>query len=258
MNKVFPFLLLAGLTCIVLVGLWTVDRYDAYSVYPEEVYTYLMVGIGLIIIAFFMAQFKGKQVTEIEKDNRVLINKVWENKIKVGDKAVLIILIGLAVIAIFNFKVALSLIVPIICLGIIVTGFLYIMHDDGEGDEWDPPKNRFMQIFLRLIDYRNHPFSISLVLFILVVVTLLLSKHFGFTLNIANDRGYRRYVATIPSLMKILPGLMFSCGFLYIIQRVDFLGIRQAKQSTPKLIAIHFGELIVCGVTLFILLISAF
>lgn len=256
MNKVFPFLLLAGFTYIVIAGLWVVEMYDSFSVYPKEVYTHLMVGVGLLIIAFFMAQFKGKKITELKKDNRVFINKIWGNKIQVGNKVVGIILITLGVVAIFNLILAFRLLIPILCLGVIITGFLYIMHDDGEDDEWNPPKNRFMQVLLRLIDYRNHPFGISLILFLLVLVTLLLSKHFGFTLNLESERGYSRYVTTIPTLMKILPGLIFSCGFLYIIQHVDFLGIRQAKQSTDKLIAIHFGELIICGVTVFILFVD--
>lgn len=170
------FSLLAGLTCIVRAGLWAVEMYETYNVYPEEVYTYMMVGIGLLIIAFLLAKFKGKIVTASKKDNRAFINKVWANKIQVGNKAVAMILITLVVIAIFNIDRAFGSIPAILCLGLIVTGFIFIMHDD-EGDKWDQPKSRFMQISLWLIDYRNHPFSTSIILFLLVLVKLFLQTN---------------------------------------------------------------------------------
>lgn len=256
MNKIFPILLLSGLTCIVIVGLWVVEKYDTYSVYPEEVYIYLMVGIGLIIIAFVMEQFKGKRITETKKDNRAFINKVWKNKVKVGDRAFLIILIIFAIIAILNLDLALSLITPILCLVLIIIGFIFIMHDDGVDDEGDQPKSRFMQILLWLIDYRNHPFSIPLVLFILIVVTTLLSKQLGFILDLGGGGGFSRYTTTLSIQMKIYPALIYTCGLLYIIQHVDFLGIRQAKQSIYKLIFIHVAEIIHCGSTVLILLVE--
>jgi len=137
----------------------------------------------------------------------------------------------------------------------IMFGFIFIMHDDGEAEAEKPPKSRFMQILLQLIDYRTHTFSLPLILFILIVVTFLLSKQFEFTLSLETS-GNPRYVLSLPGAMYYLTGLIFTCGFLFIIQHGNFLGIHQAKQSEYKLSAIHFVEIMACGPTFFIWLIT--
>lgn len=243
-----PYLLLAGLTCIVVSGLWVVAKYEEYSVYPREIYKYLIIGICLITIAFLMTQLKNKKITHDviapslpnKKDNREFINKLWKNKMKIGDRVVGFFLVTLALIAIFNLGFAVNLLAPIFLSGTIIFGFVFIMHDDEDDDVWDPPKSRFMQILLRLIDYRTQPFSVPLILFILIVVSFLLSKQFEFTLSLETG-GNPRYVISLPALMFTQAALVFICGFIYIIQHGDFLGIRQAKQSDTKKFTIHFA-----------------
>ena len=109
--------------------------------------------------------------------------------------------------------------------------------------------------FLRLIDYRRHPFSLPLILFIGIVLTFLLSAQFGLELSLEIS-GNSRYVISLPNIMILLSGLVFACGFMYIIQHGDFLGIRQTKQGENRLMLIHFLEIILCGAVFLIWLIT--
>ena len=108
-----------------------------------------------------------------------------------------------------------------------------------ENDEVEEPKSRIM----RMIDYRTHPFSIPLILYILIVVSFLLSKQFEFTLSLQTG-GNPRYVIRLPASMYLEAALVFLCGFIYIIHNGDFFGIHKEKQSGNKLVAIHFIVLI--------------
>jgi magnesium-transporting ATPase (P-type) len=238
-----------------VAGLWIVKSYDMYVIYPKEAFLYLTSGIWVTFIAFLITKFSKKRVITNKKDNRHYINKVWRNKVEIGNKVVGFLLVILAIIAIFNISFALSLLVPILFLGFITFGFIFIMHEDGNEESWEPSQNKMIRIMLRLIDYRVHPFSIPLILFILIVVTFLLSKQFGFTLSLKVG-GNPRYVQSLPAAMYPLAGLTIICGFMYFIQQEDFFGIKQARQSMEKLVAIHFMELIICGSTFLIWLIT--
>src|SRR5690606_27694142 len=113
------------------------------------------------------------------------------------------------------------------------------------------PENHKIRIFLRLIDYREHIFSLPLILFIIIVLTFLLSKQYGFMLSLGTS-GNPNYVTTLPISTSVLSGLVFACGFLYIIQHCDFFGIRQEDQGDNKLMLIHFAEIIIGGSTFLI------
>ena len=126
--------------------------YDDYLVYPIEAYRYLYLGIGLVIIAFLIIQYKRKNIAENEvvhhfreKDNRVFIDKVWANKTKLGDKAVGVVLITLVIIALFDFGMAISMLIPIMVLGSIICVFIFIMRSN-ENDEVEEPKSRIMRM----------------------------------------------------------------------------------------------------------------
>lgn len=230
--------------------------YD-YLVYPKEAYRFLYLGIGLVVIGFLIIQYKRMTIARNEvvhhfrneKDNRVFIDKIWVNKEKWGDEVAGGVVVTLVFIAYFDFGIAISLLTPILLLGAILFGFIFIMRGNGEGDV-EEPKSRFM----RLIDYRTHPFSIPLILFILVVVTFLLSKQFGFTLSYETG-GNPRYVTSLPVAMYLEATLVFVCGFIYIIHNENFFGIHQEKQSDDKLIAIHLIVIISSGSTFLIWLV---
>ena len=127
------------------------------------------------------------------------------------------------------------------------------MHDDEKDEVNAPQKNRIM----RLIDYRTHPFSLPLILFILIVVSFLLSNQLGYKLDL-DTGGNSMYATTLPSAMYLEAALVFTCGFMYIIHNGNFLGIHQKKQSDDKLLTMHFAVGIVSGSTFLIWLMILF
>ena len=68
--------------------------------------------------------------------------------------------------------------------------------------------------------------------------------------------GNPRYVMSLPVAVWILADLVFACVFIYIIQHCNFFGIRQANQGDDKVMLIHFFEIIICGSTFFIWLLT--
>jgi len=252
-----------GIFLVVLDGLWVVDTYDSYDIYPREAYIFLNLGLCLTIIAYMIMQHKRKHAVLIknrimnepakETKSQHLVNKIWEQRMTVGNKLVGFLLVILVIIAIFDFGIAVNLLQPIMFLGMIGFSFVYIMKDEDDGihDVNLQPKSDKLRKLLRLIDYREHPFNLGLILFIMIVLTLLLSKQYGLVLSLETS-GNPAYVMSLPTAAYILSGLIFACGFIYINQHCDFLGIRQARQSEYKLFLIHFIEIIICGASFFI------
>ena len=262
--KAAPYILIIGILTIVSDGLWVVDTYESYVTYPKETYIYLVLGICLTLIAYLIIQRGRKRATQTinngsgtGKDNRIFINKIWREREKVVKRLFIFLFVMLVIICIFDAGIAVRLLQPILFVGIIGCSFLYIMKDEGEDKEEEDiqSKSHKVRYLLRKIDYREHPFSLPLILFIMIVLTFMLSKHFGFVLSLETS-GNSRYVLSLPDGAWLLSELVFACGFIYIIQHGDFFGIRQVKQGDDKLTLIHFFEIIICGATFLIWLMT--
>lgn len=249
---------MTGISFIIFTGLWVVEAYDAYVTYPNEALVYLVFGICLTIIAYMIIQLGRKRVTRMTDtalnepgtgwDHREIIKKLWTHKENLGAGLIVFCVVLLAAMFIFDSHLASDLLKLSTFLGLIGFSFLYIMKDgEQEQEEGDlQPESPKVRYILRLIDYREHPFSVALILFIMIVLTLILSKHFGFELSMETS-GNPRYVMSIPSGMRLLSGLVFACALIYIIQHCDFFGVRKAEQGEDKLMQIHFMEIILCG-----------
>lgn len=260
-SKAAPYIFLIGLFCIVLDGLWIVESYDSIISYPRWVFVYLIIGMCLIAISYFLFKFKKPLSLEVKRgsdwrDNRVYIRRIWDERDKLGGRLVVCLLIVLVIISIFDFGLAVRLLSPILfCVMVIVAFFYSMYHDDMEmeDDEKLKPKTAKVRKLMSLIDYRNHFYSLSLLLFIVIIFSYLITKELGYTF--AEISGGMNAM-TLEGGMYCLSGLIFLCGFIYIIHHVDFLGIRQAKQNYEKVLRIHFIELIFVGIVFFIWIIS--
>lgn len=240
---------------IVMDGFWIMDTYETYDAYPKEAWIYLLLGICLMTIAYWIIQRNDKRDIQIknDKDNRVIIDKIWRQGSDIGSKLFVILLVLLVIISIFDFSMVLRLINPLIFLGMVGYWFLFVMHDEGKemAEEDLQPEGHTMRKFLRMIDYREHPFSLPLILFMMIIMTFLISKSLGFMLYLEVG-GNPRYVMSLPSGTTITSGLAFACGFIYINHQCDFFGIRRSKQSDYKVLRIHFAGIIICGATFLI------
>ncbi|WP_339258281.1 hypothetical protein MKZ12_01055 [Paenibacillus sp. FSL R5-0713] len=254
-----------GIFIVILDGLWIVDVADSYDLYPGSAWALLAIGLCMMIFAYIMIQHKRKQeapmkdeVQEIHAE-RVLaqqfVNRMWKDREAVGGRLILSLLIIHAVIAVFHLGLALRMVQITIFVGIICFSFFYIMNDDRgdlkEQEEDLKPESHFMQTFMRLIDYRQHPFSLGLLVFLLIVLTFLISKWFGWEISF-DTGGNPLYVMSLPTSAVILSGLAFACGLIYINQHCDFFGLRQTDQGAYRLFQIHFYEIIACGASFFI------
>lgn len=260
-RKFAPYVFVVGLFCIVLDGLWIVESYDSSVSYPREAFVYLIIGMCLIVISYCFFKFKKPlsiaipKDCEAKKDNRLYIRKVWDKREELGERAMAVLLITLVIIAVFDFGLAVQLLSPILFCGMVVVAFLYAMYHEEmqvEDDEQLKPKTAKIRKLMSLLDYRNHLFSLSLLLFIIIIFSYLFAKDLGYTF--AEISGMN--VMTLEGGVYSLAGLIFLCGFVYIIHHVDFLGVRQATQSYEKVLRIHFLELGFVGIVFFIWLIS--
>ncbi|MDO7906235.1 hypothetical protein Q5741_07360 [Paenibacillus sp. JX-17] len=223
----------------------------------------MVLGLCLMMIAYLIIRHRSKEVahTQHKKNNvreertavQLFVNRMWKQRETVGSKLTAVLLVILVIIAIFDFRLALNMLQPSMVVGMIVFSFFYIMNDEGEEVEEEElqPENHKLRALLRLIDYREHPFSLGLLLFIIIVLTLLLSKQYGLMLSLETG-GNPMYVMSLPTAAFILSGLSIACGFIYIIHYCDFFGLRQTEQGPYKLFQIHFYEIIICGASFFI------
>lgn len=256
MYKGAPYILMTGISFIVFSGLAVVETYDSYDTYSDEALIYLVFGICLTLIAYMFIQHGRKRdhtdsaLNEMDpgRDHREFIKKLWAHKENLGAGLIVFCVVLLGAMFIFDSQLAGDLLQLSMSLGLIGFAFLYIMKDGDQEQEEDDlqPKSRTMRYILRLIDYRQHPFSVALILFTLIVLSLILSKHFGFIVSMETG-GNPRYVMSFPSGMRLMAGLIFACTFVFIIQNCDFFGIRRAEQGEEKVMQIHFAEIILCG-----------
>ncbi|WP_366291764.1 hypothetical protein [Paenibacillus sp. AN1007] len=256
-----------GIFIVILDGLWIVQTYDVYDNYPGSAWSLLAIGLSLMLLAYFMIQHKQQRrqqdstkdkvsrKQEERTDAQQFVNRIWREREMIGGKMILFLLVVLAMIAIFDLGLALHMLQVSIFAGMILFAFFYIMNDDRgdlkEQEEDLKPESPFMQTVVRLIDYRQHPFSLGLFVFIIIVLTFLMSRRLGWELHFETG-GNPLYVMSLPTAAFISSGLTFACGLIYINQHSDFFGLRQTKQGTFRLFQIHFYEIIACGASFFI------
>ncbi|MFX3648520.1 MAG: hypothetical protein ACE3K2_22755 [Paenibacillus sp.] len=254
-----------GIFIVILDGLWIVETVDSYDIYPGSAWVLLAIGLCLMMFAYSMIQHKRKRETRTKdevqeiQDERTptqrFVNRMWKKREAVGGKIILFLLIIHAVIAVFHLGVALRMLQISIFVGMITFSFFYILNDDRgdlkEQEEDLKPQSQFMQTSMRLIDYRQHPFSLGLLVFLIIVLTFLITKWFGWELSLETG-GNPRYVMSLPASTFILSGLTVACGLIYINQHCDFLGLGQTEQGAYRLFQIHFYEIIACGASFFI------
>lgn len=247
--------MLFGIFVVAFTGNWVIGNYDKVSNYPKEAYMAFAFGWGSIICAYIMNKLSTYNLDEEKKDNRNLINK-WErqgipfNKWIIG--IVIVVLVGAGF---HSWSLVFKLFWLFLFIGIVFIGFLYVMMgervEEPDGLDFTGKSKKFLDF----VDYRRHPFTISLLLFSLVIVSFLLSKQQDIPMNLEVS-GNPRYVTSLPTIAFLTSGLMVVSSYIYIINNGDIFGIRKAEQNGLKVLQIHFLEIIICGATLFIWLVE--
>lgn len=258
--------MLLGIGSVMGSGIWIVRQYESLEAYPSWVFIFFMIGIGLMAMAYFVIEHMRRkdpvheeqlnQQSEGNTDNRVFINAIWNNREKIGGRALLVCLVILAGSFFYDKHLVAILLEVFIILGSIAVISVYILQSeyDLSSEGSFRPESSKVETFLRLIDYRKHPFSLPLILYILIILSFLLSKQLGIELSLDVGRG--RYVISMPVAANMVAISVFGCGLLYIIHNCSIFGIRRAAQADYKVIYLHFFEAMLGGVGLVIWLVT--
>lgn len=263
-TKSAPYILLLGMIGIIIDGLWILTTYNDTEIYQKEAYIYLFVGLGLMFIGFLLIKRQSIRNSDIQqspshqKDNRFYIQQIWEKKDKIINTLVYLGLILIIILIIVDYHLIFFLSQVGFALGITVAFFIFIMREEdeevAENEDDLKLKNKKLKKIFGWFDYRRHPFSIPLFLFLIIILSLLISKELGIAFELYETGGGRRSFPFFGAVYS-LAGIVAPSGFLFIIQHCDFFGIRQRKQSYDKVIAIRFSE-VFAGLVAFIWIIT--
>ncbi|WP_071395006.1 hypothetical protein [Bacillus tuaregi] len=253
--KLSPYLFILGITLTVVEGLRIFYTYHPYTPYPTERLEYFSIGVILTFISSFFVWRNGKRSNDEydpskrEKDYRTYINQLWKNRRKLGNLFVVATILGILSTELFFIEL-------LLLIAGIIWSFIFIMRDNEEEDEaYIEKRSRKVKAFLAVVDYRKHPFHLPIILFILIIISFLYANHHEMILNHL-DNGDSMYGWSFPLGMITLAAAVFATAFIFIIHNSDFFGIRQLKQNEEKIIGLHFADLGVSGLALFVWLIT--
>lgn len=257
MRNLSLYSMLTGILIAAISGNWIIDNYDWVSIYPKASYLTFGMGIVLVVCAFVMSQLSRYREDEHvhTKDNRHALNKWFASNQPFNKWLIGLIIIPLVIAPFYSWTLLFKLLEWYLFSGLVLAGFIYMLLGDRIGDNQDWEYKGKTKMMLDLIDYRKHPFNISLIIYILVIVSFVLSKHWGIPLYMETG-GNPRYVTSLPAISFLMSSLMVVSTFVYIISHGDIFGFRKAELCYEKVMFVHFIEIIQCGVTLFLLIIT--
>lgn len=241
-----------GIFIVAIQGNWVILNYDAVDAYSHTAYYLFGTGIVAVLAAYMLNRTSTYQEAALsdQKDNREVINRIWKN----GSKLMWIVAAALliwVIVAFTNWSVAFQLLYFYLFIGMAVVGFLYVMQGDRIDEPEDAVYKPKVRKLLDLIDYRRHPFNLSFIQYILVVISFFWSKKYGIHFDL-EVQGNPKYVTSLPSIAFVLSGTMLVSTFIYLIHHGDIFGIRKAEQNEEKVLLVHFMEIMSCGVTFFV------
>lgn len=242
-----------GIFVVAFSGHSVLRNYDVVSIYSKAIYLTLGIGLAMVVFAYLLQMFSTYKESrnEKKKDNRDFINQ-WEQKGMFINKWLLGLAILTLIFAAFqSWALMFRLLKIYFFIGMAFIGFLYVMKGARVEEPDDLDFKGRTRKFLDIIDYRRHPFNLSLLVYILVIGSFLLSKQFDIPMYMEVS-GNPRYVTSLPVSTFVMSGLMVTSTYIYIINNGDLFGIQKAQQNELKVLQIHFAEIISCGVTFFL------
>jgi len=253
MRNVSLYIMLTGILITAISGNWIILNYDSVTIYPKT--SYVGFGIGLVLVAgtFVMSRFFSYRENAHIKDKRDRLNRWLMADYPVNKWLIGLIILPLVIAPFYSWMLFFTMLEWYLFSGVVLAGIIYMLKGDRVEDDTDWEYHGKTKMMLDLIDYRKHPFNISLVLYILVIVSFVLSKVWDIPLYMETG-GNPRYVTSLPTISFLMSSLMVVSTFIYIISHGDFFGFRKAELSYERVMFVHFTEIIVCGATLFILI----
>lgn len=226
-------------------------NYYRVPVYPAITYILMGSGLGMVFIAFVINKFSTykENPKSGKRDNREIINKWINGNLRFANWLLGIAILTLIVAALYDWSWFFRLLEIYFLIGVGFIGFLFVASGDRVDEHDDLDFNGKTKKFLDLIDYRRHPFNISLILYVLVVGSFVMSKQLDIPFYMEVS-GNPRYAISLPDITYFMSGLMIISTYIYIINNGDIFGVRKAEQNGTKVLQIHIAEIIICGATL--------
>ncbi|WP_077303188.1 hypothetical protein [Virgibacillus pantothenticus] len=279
-HRLIPYIFIAGVTSITaggtimlsatslsaLVAIWLQLRH--------LVDVLLIIGVVLMVISYVSgvifkknnelseevvdesSYLKRKQVGLMMRRLKYCIDKIpaWLN----------VLFVVLAAFLVIKYSIPWLLMISISLLIIIIYEFFTVMkYEKSTNDEEDElyPGNESSAKFFRRqgfgwLDYRKHPFSPSLLLFIAIIIYYYKINPFGVMHDYESVDIASRYVVSFPLLVQMLVLLIYYQAFVYISHNYNFLGFHKMRISNDKVRKLHFFELPMCWLTFLIWIFS--
>ncbi|MER2111082.1 nucleotidyltransferase [Solibacillus isronensis] len=247
------YMMFIGILITAISGNWIIFNYDNVTIYPKASYVIFGIGLVLVAVTFIMSRFSTYREISSKDDKRDALNRWLMANYPVNKWLVVLIILPLVIAPFYSWLLLYTLIKWYLIAGSMIAGIIFILQGERVEDDADWQYKGKTKKMLDLIDYRKHPFNISLILFILVIGSFILSKHWDIPLYM-DASGNPRYVTTLPISASVMSALMVMSTFIYIINHGDFFGFRKAELSYERVMAVHFGEIIMCGATLCLLI----
>ncbi|MEK5186160.1 nucleotidyltransferase [Solibacillus sp. FSL W7-1324] len=247
------YMMFIGILITAISGNWIIFNYDNVTIYPKASYVIFAIGLVIVAGAFVMSRFTAYRETSRTVDNRDALNRWLMANYPVNKWLIVLIILPLLLAPFYSWSLLFKLLKWYILAGSMIAGIIFILQGERVEDDADWQYKGKTKKMLELIDYRKHPFNISLILFILVIGSFILSKQWNIPLHM-DVGGNPYYVTTLPISASVMSALMVMSTFIYIINHGDFFGFRKAELSYERVMAAHFGEIFMCGPTLCLLI----
>ena len=247
------YMMFIGILITAISGNWIIFNYHNVKVYPKTSYVIFVIGLVIVAGAFVMSRFTTYRETASTNDKRDALNRWLMANYRVNKWLIVLIILPLVLAPFYSWSLLLKLLKWYILAGSMIAGIIFILQGERVEDDADWQYKGKTKKMLELIDYRKHPFNISLILFILVIGSFILSKHWHIPFSM-DSNGNPYYATTLPISASVMSSLMVMSTFIYIINHGDFFGFRKAELSYERVMAAHFGEIFMCGPTLCLLI----
>ncbi|SDZ50835.1 hypothetical protein SAMN05421736_11553 [Evansella caseinilytica] len=289
MNKLASYFIFTGMAFLIVNG-ESISLYAKnpffYSSYCAFLYDtskeikYMAIGFGLMLAGYLVFYFSKKRRMMVEKseitigeDNqntqrfRLFLKKVSTLEFindKVSDYLYYIFVLSFIIFGIINFSLTITIFFIAFTVALLLILIVFTMKAEPSAKSESKPvppwkearkNNRpLLSMFLFATDYREHPFSVSLILYLSSIALFLIFSHFGIELRTESSLRPHDYIFIEARILPLYFVLLNT--LLFINHNLNFLGLKPEKQGDKKILGVRFFELIICGIFLFVGLID--
>jgi hypothetical protein len=263
-RRVIPCLLFTGILFTLVGGILILSSYsddlllNVFDIYDSALVINLFnLGIILVILVLIYSKvvYGNKTIDNrisdentlfSRKDIKYIIEKNRSQLKKTGDIAFISTIVSLIIIFFIDpdwpFRLALVIAFIVVLSYSFVRIIIYEDFEEKAETESKNCENNELSWWLKLIDYRNQPISISLILFIVVILSYQIFDNYDFELEGSYSGSSRHYMTLAEGTLFLTYPILVS-SFIYISHHYNFLGFDYHSLMHPYQVSIrHIGS----------------